>query len=432
MTEKLTIRSLAGIAREQRYADLLSLPLPDESDLKTSSPATAFAIATEFYGTWTTLLKAGPKSVNVTPKAEERDAAWLNLVQLCAAYYDLAHWRLSTSGLPTGKSLIPGMAWAPVEEMVGHIKEGDPPLYLVAQILSLDYLIALKGIYFAETFVRLPSASLTFGLPFSAITARVVAGMFDRIRLLPPGGRLQELGGYLLHSLLRRQAEMATAREADQPPPLLVGPFSAIRPDELSLLAARDSAMAARYRGRALEKVFEQQLALLAQSLGFFVVATRTGASTVDLICISSDPTAPYTCLVEAKTTRGRYSLPTKDARALRDYVAEVRRSLATLPPLRFALIIGPEPTRTVERKLIALEAAVGLPVRYVRAIGIAKLRHSLPGPAPLGPLADTILSAAHLLPDDFSRSVADFHERSQEAHREFVQAMMQTPIAIL
>src|SRR6202041_1722740 len=89
------------------------------------------------------------------------------------------------------------------------------------------------------------------------------------------------------------------------------GPFSLLRLPELQLLASQDPRMQQRYGPKQVEKNFELQLALLMQSFGFYVIRTRVGERTVDLICISGDPTASYTLMVEAKTSKAPYAMPT-------------------------------------------------------------------------------------------------------------------------
>ena len=162
-----------------------------------------------------------------------------------------------------------------------------------------------------------------------------------------------------------------------------IGAFSAIRLRELDLLARRDNAMIRKYGTKQVEKIFEQQLALIAQSLGLHVVPTRSGQRTVDLICISADPAVRLSFLLEAKTTQRPYNLPRDDARALIEYVNDVRRALTTLPPLQFVLIVGPTASSTLEGKLQRLEIEVGLPVRFCTAADIAQLRELITGPLP-------------------------------------------------
>ena len=157
-----------------------------------------------------------------------------------------------------------------------------------------------------------------------------------------------------------------------------LGPFSLIRLPELSLLARRDPVIVGKYGSKQIESIFEQQLSLILQSFGFIVVRTRRGDRTVDLVCISADPRQRMTILVEAKTTKGAYSLPTDDERALLEYVRDVRENLTTMPPLAFVLIVAPKATSRIETELTSIEAKTGTPVRLISASDFAQLRESI------------------------------------------------------
>ena len=174
-----------------------------------------------------------------------------------------------------------------------------------------------------------------------------------------------------------------------------------------------------------MEKVFEQQLALIVQSLGLYVVSTRTGDRTVDLICISADPSFPMTFLLEAKTTQRPYTLPTDDARALMEYIHEVRTALTTLPPLQFVLIVGPEASSTLSGKLQRLEIKAGLPIRFCTAEDIAHLRDSITGPLPLNELVQRVQLGPWVLPSSFVEDIRIRHERLRETHEAFVRTML-------
>ncbi|MET7284677.1 hypothetical protein [Streptomyces sp. NPDC005573] len=172
------------------------------------------------------------------------------------------------------------------------------------------------------------------------------------------------------------------------------GAFSSLKLPELHLLATRDESMKSRYGARRVEKIFEQQLALVVQSLGFYVVSTRTGEATVDLVCISSDPASPYTFLLEAKSSTHPYELPTDDRRALSEYIDDVRANLTTAPPLAFVLIVGGSAKEGIPAKLNRLELDSGVPIRFTSAQNLASLREALIGPTPATLLKKCILRA--------------------------------------
>ena len=142
-------------------------------------------------------------------------------------------------------------------------------------------------------------------------------------------------------------------------------------------------------------------------------------------MCISSDPSVHMSFLLEAKTSAKPYALPAKDGRALLEYVADARRALSTLPPLRFVLLLGHGPARTVEGKLARLEAAANVPMRFCAAQDLADLRESILGPAPLHALTDEILAGPHVLPRGFVSTVVRSHDAARTAHTAFVEEML-------
>jgi hypothetical protein len=173
------------------------------------------------------------------------------------------------------------------------------------------------------------------------------------------------------------------------------------------------------YGPKIVEKAFEAQLALLMQSLGFYVIKTRTGERTVDLVCISGDPTAPFTMMLEAKTTKAAYTLPTKDERALIEYVSTVQESLTTSPKLGLVLIVGSAASKTLGSRLRRVETTSGVAVRFCRAQELASLRESILGPLPLVLLKKELLSAPNIVPASFVKDIVhNLNERyaAQEA----------------
>lgn len=205
----------------------------------------------------------------------------------------------------------------------------------------------------------------------------------------------------------------------------LYGPFSSVRLPELSLLARRAPEVAKVYGEKRVERVFEQQIALVTQSLGFYVVPTREGERSVDLLCISADQGSRFVFLLETKSSRRPYALPARDERALVDYVGDVRRGLPTLGPLHFVLIVGPEPARTLGRRLTSLQSRLGIPVRYCPAREMAHLRELTPSLMPMSVFLHNILESPVVLPADFGKSLAAVYAQIQAAHQDLVRSML-------
>jgi hypothetical protein len=183
--------------------------------------------------------------------------------------------------------------------------------------------------------------------------------------------------------------------------------------------------MSQKYGSKRIEKIFEQQLALIVQSFGLYVVSTRTGQRTVDLICISADPNARITFLLEAKTSGRPYALPRDDARALLEYIRDVRTGLTTLPPLHFVLMIGPSPSATLEKKLQGLEAEAGLPIRYCPARELAQLREVVAGPLPLNDFTDHLLLTSKVVPEGFAQTMRSRVDELRSSHEALVRTML-------
>ncbi|MGH8685256.1 MAG: hypothetical protein ACREUM_07895 [Nitrosospira sp.] len=195
---------------------------------------------------------------------------------------------------------------------------------------------------------------------------------------------------------------------------------------ELHQLAERSANVVKRYGEKHVEKRFEQQLSLLFQSFGFVVVATGSGERRVDLICFAPGVPGPgYSMLVEAKSTKNKYTLPTKDSRAIEDYVRDAKSKLITLPPLKLVLIIGPEIAHTVPNKIRALEASTGVPVRYCDASLLARTRRELPGTLPLATFLNQFLESGPIIESSAIRSIVEADNLTRSAHVDFVKALL-------
>ena len=235
---------------------------------------------------------------------------------------------------------------------------------------------------------------------------------------------LKIMANRLLHQSLHQLESIYKAERQSLNTEHRPGPFSAIRLQELSLLARRDQAIIKKYGTKDVERLFEQQLALIAQSLGFYVVPARVGECGADLICVSSDQR--WTFLLEAKTTSKRYSLPAKDRRALVEYVTMVQTALTTLPRLEFVLIVSWEGSKTLGGKLRALEAETGVPVRFCCAQDLAALREMSLGPIPTDVFRSEVLGKPEVLPKGFVGEVVRKSEQGQAAHVHFVREMLE------
>lgn len=180
--------------------------------------------------------------------------------------------------------------------------------------------------------------------------------------------------------------------------------------DFLCRVARRDAGTLAGLRSvRDADSLFEQQLALLLTSMGFVTVPAERATRGVDLICFGH-PAAKneFSFLLEAKSSAKNYSLPTDDERALREYVARVRARLDRPDDLKFLIIVSASPSRTLEAKLLILQADIRMPVRYLNADALVAMRRALPAHVPMDPFREAVLrSSACIVPDDFWLPVA-------------------------
>jgi len=243
-------------------------------------------------------------------------------------------------------------------------------------------------------------------------------------------GRLEHLalGAYFSACLTERARDATEARDREEIEHRNLAFGSLVVVQELGLLARRNATMLERYGEKRVEERFEQQLALIMQSFGFLVVATKRGQRRVDLVCLApsvSGSGESFTVLVEAKSAAGNYALPTKDSRAIVEYVRDTKRALSTLPPVKLVLVVGPPIASTVPDKLRLVESEVGTPVRYVVADLLAELRRQSPGPIPMESFLASATQGSHVLDGSVLRSIGESERRVADAHTAFVTSLL-------
>jgi hypothetical protein len=229
-----------------------------------------------------------------------------------------------------------------------------------------------------------------------------------------------------LRSLAGLYRETAYREREVSPRRGLTGPFSLIRPDELPRLATRENEMARRYGKKGIERVFENQLSLVVQSLGFIVARARSGERKVDLLCIAARSPDPVTFLIEAKTSGRAYGLPTKDERALAEYVRTVRRTLETLPPLQFVLLVGPSPAASLAKRLRDFAATNAIAIAFMSASDLRLLREGLPGPVRPSEFVDGVLASAPVVGTEAVNTIIERQRAFEAGHTELIRQMLQ------
>jgi hypothetical protein len=450
----------------------LDLPLPEESPLIGASPKMLRRVADGFHRSWSYLVSAkelylrGEATVASTGETLSGRDLWWQLFFVVGAYYDFSIRLLLRKQTVYP---LPGLTLVEAEEWFGKVdKQIDAVLREFVSLVENNLLKEEEELLGTELLSRFNATSLNeaadaaiwesdrnlaaffAGTYITALSTAVMAELLRRTNM--PLEHIEDLDGISHHMA----ASLFGGRPSSGrwPPPVLElpqrlvatvfeqwvriydrpysvdtrkkgGPFSSIRLRELAPLANRDARMSKKYGNKRIEKVFEHQLALIVQSFGLYVVSTRTGQRTVDLICISADPTARFTFLLEAKTSARPYTLPRDDARALLEYIREVRGGLTTLPPLHFVLMVGPSPSATLEKKLQGLEAEAGLPIRYCSADELAQLREVVAGPIPLNDFADHLLLASRVVPAGFAQTMRSRVDELRTSHEALVRTML-------
>lgn len=425
----MRINDLLNVSLDKAGVKLLvSLPEPQKSPLVRASSEQLLESCKTFRKLWGELviqeivvpgveLRNLPKDM-IIPRTDEE--IWDSLFLTITYYYHFSFLHLLQNEkhdeLPAGLNVSSIGSFIPSDKLKKANKIS------VLRILSFNYFMCLTYLYFSST---LGKASLPSGFMSQLLSNyhKAASSLYQDCMSVPPRNRNAAL--ILLGGILKYAEDVFSEHPYDKE--FRPGVFSSIKTEELSLLASRDPEITKRYGQKVLEKVFERQLALIMQSFGMYVVSTKMGIRTVDLICISSFPDQKYTFLVEAKTTNKPYSLPRKDFRALKEYVDDVRHTLHTLPALRFVLISAYKPSRTLRNKLRDLQAETGVPVRFISSKQISDLRENVIGPLPSDVFADKVLSSPYILEDGFASEIIKGHIAMHKAHTDFIETIFRT-----
>lgn len=358
-----------------------------------------------------------------------REDLFARLALSIGSYYDYAARKLIRAGgdLPAG--FLPMFRAPQLDELLHngplfHSDEPDPYeiLRVDFRMLSVRYHLGLTAVYFR---------SLMASAPVHGAHAQLEALAHSELSDLhaDTGRRAHPDFRALAHRFTTTLAEglsnLYEAEAARTNPEHAAGPFSMLQPAELGLLARRDAGAIGRYGPKGVEAAFETQLALVMASLGFFVVRTDRGTRTVDLVCMSADPQAHFSVLLEAKSTARPYAFPPRDQRALEEYARSVQQSLRTMPPLRFILLTSHSAARTLPEKVRAFEASVGVPTRFIPAQELANLREFVIGPLWHSDLARTLARSEHVIESGFARTLAHRAREIEAVHQDAVRTML-------
>ncbi|TDC57834.1 hypothetical protein E1281_03375 [Actinomadura sp. KC345] len=431
---------------DPEFMDLISLPPPRTIISSKSDVDLLYRVAQTHFRLWVDLTN-GDYDINID-EAEEvfyycstctdrhhfsRDDAVIRAIMVAGNYYTFASHLLVT--LPMGGYKGIGLPGASASDLTNiQEREISETGHVWSQRLLENYVSALqcarllyllrRGV--VEMRSRLDDLEVAFAHSLLGVF-HVYQDYVDSNGFCKLGPDAQYLIRYVLsyamhlnHTVYHHPANPWNESHTQ-------GAFSALRLPELQLIAERRKLAVDRYGIKNLEKIFEHQLALLVQSFGFYVVGTRIGERTIDLVCISGDPSAPFSFLLEAKTSSSAYSLPAKDERALLDYINESRMALTTSPPLAFVLVVGPSPSKTLKGKLKKLEAKAGIPVRFCVAQELATLRENLVGPTPIELIRRKVIEADYLVTREDLAQISRAVDERKAAQASLIRAFMST-----
>lgn len=404
---------------------LIALPEPQKSLLAKADSKKLLEVCKSFRKLWGELIidqiliphieiTDVPENMKIPETKEE---IWDSLFLTVAIYYNYA-FRRYVEVEKGEKDLPAGISLRSIEKFIQGDVDKDEDIFHL-RTMSFEYFSCMMVLYILPS---MKGSSMPVGVisVFESQYHQRIFRFYKYINAL--SGMKKKVGMALFGSVLGMAKRVFVEMPYDKE--YMPGAFSAIKTSELSLIASRNEVVIKRYGSKSIEKIFESQLALIMQSFGMYVVSTRMGVSTVDLLCISSFPEKQYTFLIEAKTTNKPYSLPRKDFRALKEYVEDVRRNLQTLPQLKFVVLVAHEPSKNLPNKLREFQTETGVPIRFIHAKQVSGLREKLVGLLPPDIFADKILSSPFVLDKGFVEEIVKSHITLQKAHSDFVEAI--------
>lgn len=428
----MDISELANLSLSPKnIPNLLSLSPPEKTGLTSASPDELSLVCQAFHAMWMDLLVHIPSVAKLKEELPDDDpvskldtAEFENiLLHHIANYYDFCFYRLVVEqghdDLPHGINFSDLETLFPSEGIDACRDKNN----MVNRMISAEYFQALIALYFYDLLSKIPH--LRGASPLRVFQSHLHNSLMILHRHEHSFGnkyRSTMISRWMSHLLLFTAKTYRFDRSHD---PIPIGPFSSILLDELVPLARRDESAKSTFGPNHVSRAFEQQVALIMQTFGFYVATNQTGVKVVDLICISSHPNDRTTFLVEAKTSKHNYSLPSSDRRAIEEYVADAREILATIPPISLLLIVGPQPSQTLDTKLEQLENSINLPVRYVPAQTLALLRQRVPGPLPAQFLRNKLLEGPRVVDSGFVDRIAESYQMKAKAHTQLVESLL-------
>lgn len=439
----MDIKKLQSLSLNQEgIKTLLDLSIPvDESLFETTSDE-LYVFAERLYELWIVVIFQQDEH----PVFRESDDDWAKIVCVIGIYYDFVVAKLLDRKY-IGKKPFPISHFVSIlktfEENVQNLIKLEEDAIANGTSLPQKVYNQYKAQALFVTYINFRLSSLFYSYSGSVSIIPALFGHTTNLYLAEMFGFLSsELTStyedrpisFLTYQLLTSAFDYLTEIYANikKSNPLIwnkdhrKGDFSNINLPELALLAARDPSMAAKYGEKTIEKRFENQISLILQTLGFYVTPTIPGSKTVDLICFPANATYDegYCFLVEAKSSGDNYSLPTKDSRAIQEYIRDTQRNLGKFRPLKFVLIVGQTPISTIAKKLQELEKSTGIPIRYCHAQILANLRENLLGQVSAPMFLEQVLTSPFVFDGSFVSSITKMFSDSQNNDINYVRTL--------
>lgn len=406
---------------------LLTLLPPEKNTYKGLRLSTHYKICESLYKLWRIILVENreiPHEILDSLREYDDDNKKVSRLLLpIMAYYDYScNCILSKdkSGKPSSSTnrLIPGFTISPIADFVKVPSDEYSREKVVMGRLSYHYLMSKSSLYFLSFLVKIPFLHKYYTFGLQSFVHNSVHGIYKFI-YSNSDEILRIVAERMLLPILEDLKDIFNDNQ--KPDEYTPGIYSSLNLEELSHVASRNQVAIKKYGFKYLEKHFEQQLSLLMQSFGFFVISAKTGEKKADLFCFYSDEQFKFSFLLEAKTKSTNYNLPQSDIRALKEYIITTRQTLTTMPELKFVLIVGPKPSKTVASKIKNLESELNIAIRYIDVKNLVKLRENLPGPVIHKAFLNVVLSHGNILDEEAIKKISEYFFAQQQIHSEYV-----------
>jgi hypothetical protein len=432
--------SLANLTLPAHWYALSMLPRPDESELTEMDRDGCLRIARRVQDLWLRVIRfeceypdafVAPDWARSRPQDNQSNSDALERLftvadiqsqahQILGSYYAFAAFRtLEQTDVPS--IIRVGSSLTSYESCELTVVENDDIalsfLSLSTTLATIDVLNTIGCIQLAAT---VTIASLAPGV---SLSLDAQSKLYELLADIAP--RSDVLPCTVARHSLRYLARVYQPSEVTTDLPL----SASLRTHEFLALASRTEAIQRRYGARMISRLFERQLALVLESLGFLVAPAAAGTRGSDILCISRDDAHSYSMLVEAKTSHRPYALPARDGRALTEYVGQFQRYMGDLPRLAGVLLVGHGPMDTAAPKMRILQDHLGVPFRFVDAGDLVWLRNQFLGPVNRRLWHDALVTSDVIVTRMSLEVLVARHTQTRDSYLHFAEQLRKTQL---